>query len=97
MRLCDELDNTTSLLDLALGILGEVTGADDEWDVWKAALSEDLAVAEWEEVEDWSGVLAGTGGVLLALLERDERPELGGLSVSIRDHLFGEVLLPYRG
>lgn len=75
-RLGDELDDTASLLDLALGVLGEVAGADDEWDLWDAALAEDLAVAEREEVKDWSGVLLAAGEVLLALLLWDERPEL---------------------
>ena len=75
-RLGDELDDTASLLDLALGVLGEVAGADDEWNLWDTALTEDLAVAEWEEVEDWSGVLAAARKVLLALLLWDERPEL---------------------
>jgi len=76
-RLCDELDDTTSLLDLPLGVLGEVTGADDEGDFWDAALAEDLGVAEREEVEDWCGVLGLAGDVLLALLSRDEGPQLG--------------------
>ena len=75
-RLCDELDNTTGLLDLPLGVLGEVAGADDEWDFWNAALAEDLGVAEGKKVENWSGVLRLAGNVLLALLSRDERPEL---------------------
>lgn len=76
MRLCDELNDTTSLLDLALGVLGEVTCADDEWDLWDTALAEDLAVAEWEEVEDWGGVLGLAGEVLVARLLWDEGPEL---------------------
>ena len=75
-RLCDELDNTTSLGDLALGVLGEVTGADDERDGWDATLAEDFAVAEWEEVEDWGSVGLAASESLLALLLWDERPEL---------------------
>lgn len=75
-RLCHELDNTTSFLDLALGVLGEVTGADDEWNLWDATLSEDLAVAEREEVEDWGSVGLAASESLLALLLWDERPEL---------------------
>ena len=76
-RLCDELDNTTGLLDLALGVLAEVARADDERDLGDAALAEDLAVAEREEVEDGRGVGgAALGEVLLALLKRDERPKL---------------------
>lgn len=75
--LCDELDNTTSLLDLPLGVLGEVSGADDERDLGDAALSEDLGVSKRNKVEDWGGIgrtLAGE--VLLALLSGNERPEL---------------------
>ena len=55
-RLCDELDDTTSLLDLPLGVLGEVSGADDQWDLRDATLSEDLGVTEGQEVEHRGGV-----------------------------------------
>lgn len=75
-RLCNELDNTTGLGDLALGVLGEVAGADDEWDGWDATLAEDFAVSEWEEVEDWGSVGLAASESLLALLLWDERPEL---------------------
>jgi hypothetical protein len=74
--LCDELNDTASLLDLLLGLGREVAGADDEWDLWETALAEDLCVAEIEEVEDGSGVGLLVGEVLLALLGWDERPEL---------------------
>lgn len=86
-RLCDELDNTAGLLDLALGVLGEVAGADDEGNLRDATLAEDLAVAEGEEVEDGGGLGGLVGQVLLALLSGDEGPELKGLLV------FGSVLL----
>jgi len=33
MHLCDELDDTPSLLDLLLGELGNESGLDDEWSV----------------------------------------------------------------
>lgn len=75
-RLCDELDNTTGLLDLALGVLGEVAGADDEGNLRDATLAEDLAVAEGQEVEDGGGLGGLVGQVLLALLGGDEGPEL---------------------
>lgn len=75
-RLCNELDNTTGLGDLALGVLGEVAGADDEWDGGDATLAEDFAVSEWEEVEDWGSVGLAASESLLALLLWDERPEL---------------------
>jgi hypothetical protein len=77
-RLCDELDDTTGLLDLALGVLGEVAGADDEGNLRDATLAEDLAVAEGEEVEDGGGLGGLVGQVLLALLGGDEGPELSG-------------------
>ena len=76
-RLSGELDNTASLLDLTLSVLGEVAGADDERDGGDTALAEDLAVAEREQVEDGSSLgLVALGEVLLALLGRDEGPEL---------------------
>ena len=75
MRLCDELDNTTGLLDLLLGLSGEVAGADDNGNLREAALAEDLGVAEVKEVEDGS-LVALLGEVLVALLSGDERPEL---------------------
>lgn len=75
-RLCDELDNTAGLLDLALGVLGEVAGTDNDGHLGDAALAEDLAVAEGEEVEDGGGLGGLVGQVLLALLGGDEGPEL---------------------
>jgi hypothetical protein len=75
-RLCDELDNTAGLDDLALGVLGEVAGTDDDGALGEATLAEDLAVAEGEEVEDGGGLGGLVGQVLLALLSGDEGPEL---------------------
>ena len=88
MRLCDELDNTAGLLDLLLGLSGEVAGTDDDGDLREAALAEDLGVAEVEEVED-GGLVALLGKVLLALLSGDEGPEL----VEVDDGLPEVVLL----
>ena len=88
LRLCDELDNTASLLDLLLGLGGEVAGADDDGDLGEAALAKDLGVAEVEEVEDGS-LVALLGEVLVALLSGDERPEL----VEVDDGLPEVVLL----
>jgi hypothetical protein len=48
-HLCDELDNSSSLLDLLLGLGGDVAGADNDGDVGQAALAEDLGVAVVEE------------------------------------------------
>jgi len=89
-RLCDELDNTTGLLDLALGVLGEVAGADDEGNLRDATLAEDLAVAEGQEVEDGGGLGGLVGQVLLALLGGDEGPELLDMSV------FGQSIGDFR-
>ena len=75
--LCDELDDTTGLLDLALSLGGDVTGADDDGDVGETALAEDLGVAEGQEVEDGGRVgVTLAGEVLLALLGGNEGPEL---------------------
>jgi hypothetical protein len=85
-RLCDELDNTASLLDLLLGLSRDVAGADDDGDGGKAALAEDLGVPEIEDVED-GGLVALLGEVLIALVGGNERPELvevdGGLPEAV--------------
>jgi hypothetical protein len=73
--LCDELDNTTSLLDLLLSLGADVTGADDDGDSRETALAEELGVAVVQKVEDGS-VSALVGEVLVTLLGGDERPEL---------------------
>merc|ERR1712226_216755 len=87
-RLCDELDDTAGLLDLLLGLGGEVAGADDDGDLGEAALAQDLGVAEVEQVENGS-LVALLGEVLVALLSGDERPEL----VEVDDGLPEVVLL----
>jgi hypothetical protein len=89
-RLCDELDNTTSLLDLLLGLGRDVAGADDDRDGGETALSEDLGVAEREEVED--GSLVGLlGEVGVALLSRNEGPELVEVDNGLPELLLGLV------
>lgn len=75
-HLCDELDNTASLLDLLLGLSGNVAGADDDRDSRETTLAENLGVAEGEEVEDRSLVRRLVGEVCVALLGGDQRPEL---------------------
>jgi hypothetical protein len=75
-RLCDQLNNTTSLLDLLLGVPADVPGADDEGDLGKAALAEDLGVAQREEVDDGGGVGLLAAQVCLTLLGGDEGPQL---------------------
>jgi hypothetical protein len=85
----DQLNNTTSLLDLLLGQAAHPPGADDQGNLGQAALAEDLGVAEGEEVEDGDGVLLGAGNVGLAGLGGDESPEL----VEVDDGLPEVVLL----
>ena len=87
----NQLHDTTSLLDLAFGVFAEVPRADDEWNLRYAALAEDLAVAEWEEVEDGCGVCLAAGEVLLALFLWHERPELHGTMTSAH-HIFCTLL-----
>jgi len=73
--LCDQLDDATSLSDLPLGLLGDISGADDDGDVGETALSENLAVSEGEQVEN-GGLVALLGEVLVALLGGNQGPEL---------------------
>jgi hypothetical protein len=75
-NLSHQLYDTTRLFDFALSILAEITCSDDEWDLWDAALAKNLAVAEWEKIEDRSGVGLAAGEVLVALFLWDESPEL---------------------
>jgi hypothetical protein len=72
----DQLNNTTSLLDLLLGQAAHPPGADDQGNLGQAALAEDLGVAEGEEVEDRDGVLLGASDVSIAGLGGNERPKL---------------------
>jgi hypothetical protein len=55
-HLSHKLNNTTGLLDLALSLLREVTGTDNDWDLGETTLAEDFGVAEREEVENGGGV-----------------------------------------
>lgn len=73
--LCDELDDTTSLLDLLLSLGADVAGADDNGDGRETTLAENLGVAVVKEVEDGS-ISTLLGEVLVTLLGGDERPEL---------------------
>lgn len=88
--LCDELDDTASLLDLALGLLGNVAGLDDDGDLGNATLAEDLGVAERKEVKD-GGVATLLLEVLLALLGGDEGPELVEVDDGLPELLVGLV------
>jgi hypothetical protein len=94
LRLSNELNNTAGLLDLALSLLREVAGTDNDWDLGDAALSKDLGVAEREEVEDGSGVGLLASDVGLAGLLRDQGPELFPLcQFLVRYRRMTEVLL----
>lgn len=85
-QLCDELNNTASRLDLCLRLSRDVAGTDNDWDIRKATLSENLGIAVVEEVED-GGLVALLGEVGIALLGGDEGPELvkvdGGLPETV--------------
>jgi hypothetical protein len=84
LHLSNELNNTTGLVDLALSLLADVAGLDDERNVGETALSENLGVTEREKVEDNSLVGRGVGAqVLLASLLRNKSPEL---SIEISTH-----------
>jgi hypothetical protein len=85
----DQLNNTTSLLDLLLGQAAHPPGADDQGNLGQAALSEDLGVAEGEEVEDRDGVLLLAGDVGITGLDGDKGPQL----VEVDDGLPEVVLL----
>lgn len=91
MHLCDELDNTTGLLDLALGLGADVASLDDDGE-GDAALSEELGVSVGEEIEDGSSVgLVGGVEVLLTELDGEERDELvdvdNGLPVVVAEEM----------
>lgn len=74
--LSDELDNTTSLNNLALSLGADVPGTDNDGDLGETALAEELGVAVGEEVDDGGRVGLGAADVLVAGLKGDERPEL---------------------
>jgi hypothetical protein len=75
-HLTDELDDSTGLLDLLLSESRDVAGLDDNGNLGKTSLSEELGVSEGEEVDDGGDTVSGTGEVLLAGLSGDESPEL---------------------
>lgn len=77
IHLCNELNNTAGLLDLALSFLANIASLDDDGNLRETALSEDLGVAQREKVEDNSLVgRSAAVNVLLAGFFGDERPEL---------------------
>jgi hypothetical protein len=74
--LSDQLNNTTSLLDLLLSQLAHPSSADNQGDLGQTALAKNLGVAEGEEVEDGDGVLLLAGDVGITGLGGDEGPQL---------------------
>ena len=89
-HLCDELNDTTSLLNLLLGVFGNVAGADDDGNLGQTALAKDLGVAEGKEVKN-GGFVGLLGKVLLALLSGDEGPELVQVDDGLPELLLGLV------
>ena len=75
-NLTDQLNDTTSLLDLLLCESRDVAGLDDDGDVGESTLSEDLGVSEGEEIDDRCDVTGGLREVLLARLSGNEGPKL---------------------
>ena len=88
VRLGDNLDDTTSLLDLLLGQLGDESGLDDERLV-DSALSEELVLVELAQVNDGDGALRG---INLGSVERNELVEVDGGSEGVGGQL---VVVPH--
>jgi hypothetical protein len=77
LSLCDQLNHTTSLSNLPLGLFAEPSCAHNEGDFWETALAQNFAVSEGYEIEDGDGVFLGAfGEVFVALLGWDQGPEL---------------------
>ena len=55
-HLCDQLNNSASLLDLLLRQLAEPSCSYNNRDLWDSALAKNFGVAEGKEVEDGCGV-----------------------------------------
>jgi len=94
-NLSDELNDTTGLGDLALSLGADVAGTDNDRDLGKTALAEELGVAVGQEVDDGGGVGVGAADVLLASLGGDKGPKL--LNVESRSPLVvaEEVEVPH--
>lgn len=76
IRLGDELNNATGIRDLLLGLLADVSCADDDGGLGQAALSEELGVSESIEVDERGGVGGRVLQGLLADVGGDQRPQL---------------------
>lgn len=92
IRLGDELNNATGIRDLLLGLLADVSCADDDGGLRQAALSEELGVSESIEVDERGGVGGRVLQGLLADVGGDQRPQLQGRLIS--NHLSIAILQP---
>lgn len=72
----NKLHSTANCLDLLLGALTDKSGTDNNRNSGDAALTEDLAVAGSQSINHWSRSGRSSRKVLLAVLTRDETPEL---------------------
>jgi hypothetical protein len=75
-HLRNQLTNATCLCDLSLCLLAEPSCAHNQRNFWDSALSEDLGVAEREEIDDGDGILRLGGEVFDALLGWYKGPDL---------------------
>lgn len=92
VRLGDELNNATGIRDLLLGLLADVSCADDDRSLRQAALSEELGVSESVEVDERGGVGGRVLQGLLADVGGDQRPQLQGRLIS--NHSSTTILQP---
>lgn len=90
IRLGDELNNATSIRDLLLGLLADVSCADDNGGRGQATLSEELGVSESVEVDERGGVGGRVLQGLLADVGGDQSPQLPSWLIS--DHLSIAIL-----
>ena len=85
---CNKHASTTSFLDSLFSGLREELGLDDDWDLGKNSLSENLEVARLGHVDDWYLILI-LGCVESGLL-RNKGPKL----VSV--HCWGELVVSHQ-
>lgn len=93
IRLGDELNNATGIRDLLLGLLADVSCADDDGGLGQAALSEELGVSESVEVDERGGVGGRVLQSLLADVGGDQGPQLQDRLIS--NHLSIAILQPW--
>lgn len=84
IRLGNELNDSTGIRNLLLGLLADVSCADDNGGLGQAALSEELGVSESVEVDERGGVGGRVLQGLLTDIGRDQRPQLQDWLIS--DH-----------